>query len=68
LIERRNMGMGKSDPAFSRWRAIKRVPEPGGVMFLDDDGEAGSGVRLRKLRQSNLDVGPSLVPGAQERS
>jgi transcriptional regulator with XRE-family HTH domain len=44
----RNYEAGKSDPPLSRWHAIRRVLEQGGVLFLDEDDAAGPGVRLRK--------------------
>ena len=46
----RNYESGKSDPALSRWHAIKRVLEKGGVLFIDEDDTDGPGVRLRKPR------------------
>jgi predicted transcriptional regulator len=46
----RNYEVGKSDPAYSRWLAIKRVLERGGVLFIDEDDKAGPGLLLRKPR------------------
>lgn len=52
------------EPTLKTWRALKRVLETAGVMFIDDDENGGPGVRLRKPAASASTTPPASTATA----